>query len=63
MVYYALAETDDGYTVIQFAEGETAEDAAVRESGVLVDPGPYMSYEEAYDSLEQLEVFDEDKEA
>ena len=61
MVYYALVETDDGYTVVQFKEGESAEEAASRENGVVVDPGPYLNYEEAYDALEQLEVFDEEE--
>ena len=61
MVYFALVETEDGYTVVQFNEGESAEDAASRESGVVVDPGPYMNYEEAYDALERLEVFDEEE--
>ena len=63
MVFYALAETDDGFMVIQFAEGETAEDAALKESGVVVDSGPYISYEEAYEALEQLEVFDKEDES
>ena len=60
MVNYALIEVDDGYTVVQFANGESAEEAAIREGGVLVDPGPYMSYEEAYEALDRLEVFDEE---
>ena len=60
MAYYALIEVDDGYTVIQFSEEESADDAAWREGGSMVDPGPYLSYEEAYDALEQLEVFDEE---
>lgn len=60
MAFYALVETDDGYTVVQYADDETAEDAALKAGGVLIDPGPYSNYEEAYDALEQLEVFDEE---
>jgi hypothetical protein len=60
MVYYALIEVDDGYTVVQFANEESAEEAAVREGSILVDPGPYLNYEEAYEALDRLEVFDEE---
>ena len=39
---------------------KSAEEAAIREGGALVDPGPYSSYEEAYEALDRLEVFDEE---
>ena len=60
MVHYALIEVDDGYTVVQFDNGESAEEAATREGGVLVDPGPYLNFEEAYEALDRLQVFDEE---
>ena len=58
MFDYAIVEVDDGFTIIQFNEGESARDAALREGGVLVDENTYFSYVEAYEALEQLEVFD-----
>ena len=56
MVYFVIAEVDDGLTIVSFNEGESAEDAAVKQGGVLVDSGPYSSYEEAADALDELEA-------
>jgi hypothetical protein len=62
MVSFAIIEVDDGYTVIQVAPGQSPEDAALSEGGALVDPGPYDSYEDANDALDQFEAADEDEE-
>ncbi len=59
--FFAIAEIEDGLTVIQVTPGQSPEDAALVEGGVLIDPGPYDSYEEANEALDQLEVEDEDR--
>jgi hypothetical protein len=62
MPSFAIIEVDDGFEVIEVLPGQSAEDAAAAEGGVLVDPGPYSSYENANDALDQLEIFDESQE-
>ena len=61
MVQFIVIELDDGLAVIELQPGQTPEDAAASEGGVLVDPGPYRTYEEADDALRELQ--DEEKEA
>jgi len=60
MVQFAIIEVDDGLTVIELKFGEKPEDAAVRQGGTLVDPGPYASYDEANDALIELQAENED---
>ena len=59
--FFAIIEVEDGLTVIQVAPGQTPENAALAEGGALIDPGPYDSYEEANEALDQLEREDEDR--
>lgn len=61
MVTYAIVELDDGLTVTTVQPGQAPEEAAVASCGVLVDPGPYATYEEACDALAALETADEDE--
>lgn len=63
MAAFIIAETDSGLTVAEWPEGVTAEEAAERAGGVLVDRGPYSSYEDANDALVaiQREELDEDE--
>lgn len=60
MLLYEIIETDAGMTVVELEEGLTPEDEAVRRGGVVVDPGPYVSYGEAYDAL--MAIGEEDEE-
>ena len=60
MISFAVIEVEDGFTVVEVLEGQSAEDAALGEGGVLVDPGPYTSYEEACDALDLLEGEEEE---
>lgn len=55
MSSFAVIEIADGMTIVEIPPGQTVEDAAVSEGGVVVDPGPYTSYEDAVEALEQLE--------
>jgi hypothetical protein len=61
MVRFAIVEVDDGLTVATVQPGQTPEDAAAESHGILVDPGPYGTYEEACDALSELEIDDEDE--
>lgn len=56
MVHYEIIETDAGLMVAELEPGMLPEDAAVRHGGVVVDPGPYKTYEEAYDAVLALEA-------
>ena len=59
--YFAIIEVEDGLTIMQVAPGQSPDDAALAEGGELIDPGPYDSYEEANEALDQLEMEDEDR--
>lgn len=54
MPMYCIIETDDGWTVVEHPQHGTAEEAARRYGGVVIDPGPFDSYEDACDALEAL---------
>ena len=56
---FAIIELDDGFEIIEVMAGQSPEDAAFAAGGELADPGPYASYEEAADAIDQLEILDE----
>ncbi len=60
MFEYAIIETDDGLTIIELEPGEAPEEAAAERGGFVVDPGPYGSYEDAYDALVTLQDDDDE---
>ena len=51
---FIIVETEDGLTVTERRENETAEAAAVRQGGVIVDVGPYGTHDDAMDALMQI---------
>jgi hypothetical protein len=61
MLRYELVETNDGLAVVEIPAGSTAEEAARQQGGLIVDPGPFTSYEDAYEALMALKL-DEDEE-
>ena len=61
MVNFAIIEVADGLTIVELHHDESAEQAAAREKGVLVDPGPYPTYEDACDALTDLEAEEEER--
>jgi hypothetical protein len=63
MVAFAIVELEDGLTIVEVQSGQKPEDAAASHGGVLVDPGPYDSYEEANDALIDLQAADEEERA
>ncbi len=61
---YAIIETDAGLSVTEFRGNETPEVQAERKGGLLVDPGPYKTFDDAYDAMIALkEEEDEEDEA
>jgi hypothetical protein len=56
MLRYELVETNEGMTVIEIPDGATAEEAARQQDGLIVDPGPFTSYEDAYEALMALKL-------
>lgn len=60
MTRFAVIETDSGLAVMRVPPHATVEDAAAQQGGSIVDPGPFDSYDEAYDAM--LAIPDEDDE-
>lgn len=51
MPQFAIIETEDGMTVVSIPPALSAEDVARQRAAVVIDPGPYPTYEEAYEAL------------
>ena len=51
MQRYVVLETDDGLRVVEVDETSSPEREAERFGGVLIDPTPYATYEDAFDAL------------
>ncbi|NND96323.1 MAG: hypothetical protein HKN47_03215 [Pirellulaceae bacterium] len=51
MMYYIVIETEDGLMVAEVPENKSAEVVASAARGVIIDPGPYHSHEDAYDAM------------
>jgi hypothetical protein len=58
---FIIIETDDGLTIEPRPADMTAEDVAAQHGGLLADPGPYETYDEANDALLILEQEDFDE--
>ena len=61
MISYAIIEVADGLTIAAVDQGQSPEEVAVTQSGVLIDPGPFSTYDEAYDALIELEREQEER--
>jgi hypothetical protein len=62
MPRYAIIEIDDGMTVIPLVPEASAEQAALKHGGVVVDPGPYDRYEDAWDAMLAMKTVEEEDE-
>ena len=62
MLQYELIETEEGLTVAEIIPDITTEEAASRRGGWLIDPGPYDTYQDAYDALMALKLDEEEDE-
>lgn len=54
MSEYIVIENDDGLLVVGVAKNQTKEQVALANVGVIVDEGPYDTYDEAYDAMLQI---------
>ena len=54
MSEFAIIETDDGLLVAVIEPGLTAQDTAVKLGGAVIDPGPYKTFDDANDALQDL---------
>ena len=57
---YAVIETDAGLRVVELQSAGRPEVAAEKHGGVVVDPGPYKSFDDAYDAMLALQDDDDD---
>jgi len=62
MTLFAIIETDAGLAVTEVETASQVEEAAIRQGGVVVDPGPYVTFEDAYDSMLELQREEADEE-
>lgn len=51
MPQFAIIETEDGMTIAVLPPNTSAEEVARQRAAVVIDPGPYPTYEEAYDAM------------
>ena len=63
MLQYELIETEDGLSVAEIMPGVTPEEVARQRGGLVIDPGPYDTYEDAYDALMALKLDEEEEDA
>ena len=63
MLRYAIIETDEGLTVAEIPEDGSAEGTAASRGALLVDPGPYTSYQDAYDAMMLIPGIEEEEDA
>jgi len=61
MLLYEIIETEEGLTVAEVQPGIMPEEVATLQGGILIDPGPYKSFEDAYDAILALQE-EEDEE-
>lgn len=61
MTMYCIIETDDGWTIVDSRPDEKPTDTAERLEGVLIDAGPYSSYDDAQEALTALQYEAEDE--
>jgi hypothetical protein len=56
MSLYEIIETDEGLAVAEMQPGIAPEELAVSRGGVLVDEGPYQTYDEACDAMLAIQL-------
>lgn len=64
MTLYCIVEDENGWKVVEHADGETAEEAAHRAGVRVIDSGPYHSWDDATEAMEALQIeLEEDSKA
>jgi hypothetical protein len=52
---FAIIEIDDGLSIVELQPGQPPEEVVAQQHGILVDEGPFPTYEDACDALTELE--------
>lgn len=55
MSLYEVIETDIGLTVAELEPDMPPEEVAVKHHGILIDPGPFKTYDDAFDAILTLQ--------
>jgi hypothetical protein len=63
MAQFIIVELEDGLIVVELLPGQTPEDAAVSQGGVVVDDGPYSTLEDAEDAMTDLQDDEQEERA
>lgn len=61
MTDFIIIENDAGLSVAEVGANETPDQVALANGGLLVDEGPYHSFEDAYDAMQLLPQSPEDE--
>jgi len=61
MLQYQIVEIDEGLAVAEAQPGMTPDEVAALCGGLLIDPGPYKTFEDAYDALLALQAEEEEE--
>jgi hypothetical protein len=62
MLLYQIIETDEGLAVAESQPGVTPDEVAAARGGILIDPGPYRTFDDAYDAMQALQEEEEEEE-
>ena len=63
MPLFSIIETEGGLTVAEIEPGTGADETALKLGGVVVDPGPYKTYEDAYDAVLAIQSEEDDEDS
>jgi hypothetical protein len=61
MLQYEIIETDEGLAVAEMSPRVTPDEEAAARGGVLIDPGPYRTFDDACDAMVALQAEEEDE--
>ena len=61
MLLYEIIETDKGLAVAEMHPGVNPDEVAAARGGILIDPGPYRTFEDAYDAMLALQTDEEEE--
>ncbi len=60
MLLYEIIETDEGLAVAEMHPGVSPDEVAAAQRAVLIDPGPYRTFDDAYDAMVALQSEEEE---
>lgn len=59
MADYVIVEVADGHTVVELEAGQTPQEAALANHGILANDAIYPSFEDASEALADFAILDE----